>query len=279
VFFLSLGANAMKKLFLASVFGFAFVGSAIAADMRMPAKAAPPIARPACAQFGGWYVGANVGWGYLAHNYHDRDNLAQFTDDDLPTSTRDTKSGVNGGVQAGYNYQTGCTLFGIEADWSWSDTNASSFNTDGDGPVGAPGTDTLSVSSKMRWFGTVRARSGVIVDNVLLYVTGGLAYANFNNSVSIFEDDPATTLTLSRSKTRWGWTAGLGTEWAFAPNWSLKSEVLYMRFEKDTATFIGDGLPAGGNLGQAYRLESQNEAWISRIGVNYRFGGPVVARY
>jgi outer membrane immunogenic protein len=269
----------MKKVLLASVFGFAFVGSAIAADMRMPVKAAPAVVRPACAQFGGWYVGANVGWGYLEHTYHDRDNLATFTDGGLPTSTRDTNNGVNGGVQAGYNYQSGCTLFGVEADWSWADTRASSFSSDGDGPIGAAGTDTLSVSSKMRWFGTLRTRSGVIVDNVLIYVTGGLAYANFNNSVSIFEDAPATTLTLSRSRTRLGWTAGLGTEWAFAPNWSLKSEVLYMSFEKDNYSYVGDGLAAGGNLGQTYRFESKNEAWVSRIGVNYRFGGPIVARY
>ena len=131
---------------------------------------------------------------------------------------------MNGGVQAGYNYQTGCTLFGVEADWSWSDTNARSFNSDGDGPVGAVGVDTSSVSSRMRWFGTVRARSGVIVDNVLIYATGGFAYANFARSYSIFEDAPATTSTFTWNNTRWGWTAGVGTEWAFAPNWSLKSE-------------------------------------------------------
>jgi opacity protein-like surface antigen len=178
---------------------------------------------------------------------------------------------VAAGVQAGYNYQTGCTLFGVEADWSWSDTNARSFNTDGDGPVGTPGVDTSSVSSRMRWFGTVRARSGVIVDNVLIYATGGFAYANFGRSYTIFEDAPATISTFTWNNTRWGWTAGVGTEWAFAPNWSLKSEVLYMRFEKDTATAIGLGAPGAGLAGVAYRLESQNEAWISRIGVNYRF--------
>jgi hypothetical protein len=43
------------------------------------------------------------------------------------------------------------------------------------------------------------------------------------------------------------------------------------RFEKDTAIATGLGAPAAGLLGAAYRLESQNEAWISRIGVNYRF--------
>jgi outer membrane immunogenic protein len=274
-----MGHHAMKKILLASAFAITVTGSAIAADMPAAYKAAP-IARPACAQFGGWYVGANVGWGYLEHNFHDRDFIANTIDSGLPRSTRDTKSGVNGGVQAGYNYQSGCTLFGVEADWSWSDTNATSFNLDGDGPAGGVGVDSSSVSSRMRWFGTLRGRSGVIVDNVLIYATGGLAYANFARSYSLFEDAPLTTTTFNWSNTRWGWTAGVGTEWAFAPNWSLKSEVLYMSFEKDTATAIGLGAPFAGNLGQAYRLESQNNVWVSRIGVNYRFGGPgVVAKY
>lgn len=267
----------MKKILIASAFAITVTGSAIAADMPAAYKAAPVAARPACAQFGGWYVGANVGWGYLEHNYQDRDSLGQFIDTGLPRSTRDTKSGLNGGVQGGYNYQSGCTLFGVEADWSWSDTNASSFNTDGDGPVGAVGVDTLTVSSKMRWFGTLRARTGVIVDNVLLYATGGLAYANFNHTYTFFEDGPATTGVVSNNNTRWGWTAGVGTEWAFSPNWSLKSEVLYMQFEKSTVTALGTGII--GNLGVPYRLESQDQAWISRVGVNYRFGGPVVAKY
>ena len=75
----------------------------------------------------------------------------------------------------------------------------------------------------MRWFGTVRARTGVVVDNLLLYVTGGFAYARFNNVLTVFEDAPATAVAFANSRTRWGWTAGVGTEWAFAPNWSLKS--------------------------------------------------------
>jgi outer membrane immunogenic protein len=267
----------MKRILIASAFAMV-AGSATAADMPAAYKATP-VARPACAQFGGWYVGANVGYGYLEHNFNDRDFIASSIDADLPRSTRDTRSGVNGGLQAGYNYQSGCTLFGIEADWSWSDTNANSLNWDGDGPPGTAGVDSSTISSRMRWFGTLRGRSGVIVDNLLIYATGGLAYANFRRSYTIFEDAPASSSTFNWNNTRWGWAAGVGTEWAFATNWSLKSEVLYMRFERDTANAIGLGAPFAGVAGATYRLESQNEAWISRIGVNYRFGGPVVAKY
>jgi outer membrane immunogenic protein len=86
----------------------------------------------------------------------------------------------------------------------------------------------------MRWFGTVRARTGVVLDNVLLYVTGGLAYARFNRDFTVLENGPPpVSAVFSSSRTRWGWTAGVGSEWSFAPNWSLKSEFLYMRFVDD----------------------------------------------
>jgi outer membrane immunogenic protein len=267
----------MKKLLIAAAFATISTVPAIAADMAV--KAAPVVAaRPACAQFGGFYLGGNVGYAYYQHTLQDRDGLGPFIDTGLSNSYRDSQSGWNAGVQGGYNFQSGCTLFGVEADWSWSDTRASSFNQDGDQSVAAPVTDSVTLSSKMRWFGTVRARSGVIVDNVLLYATGGFAYANFDRSFAFFNDNGFPASVFSSNNTRWGWTAGVGTEWAFAPNWSLKSEVLYMQFEKNSITAIGNGTGIG-DLGVRYRLESQDQAFVSRIGVNYRFGGPVVARY
>jgi outer membrane immunogenic protein len=260
----------MKKFFLVTVFA-TFAGGAIAADLR-PAYKAGPVAVPRCASFGGWYVGANVGYGYYDHKFSDRDALGPSIDSGLSSTYNDTRSGANGGVQAGYNYQSGCTVFGVEADWSWTGLRASSFNQDGDQVAGGLPTDSVTLSSKLDWFGTARLRTGVVVDNLLLYVTGGLAYANFNRTATFFNDGPpAAAATLNWDRTRFGWTAGVGTEWSFAPNWSLKSEVLYMRFEKDDVTFTGTG-PVG-NLGVPYRLESQDQVFISRVGVNYRFGG------
>lgn len=260
----------MKKFLLATVFA-TLAGGAFAADMR-PAYKAGPVAVPRCANFGGWYVGANVGYGYYDHKFQDRDALGPGIDSGLSSTYNDTRSGVNGGVQAGYNYQTGCTVFGVEADWSWTGLRASSFNQDGDQVAGGLPTDSVTLSSRLDWFGTARLRTGIVVDNLLLYATGGLAYANFNRTATFFSDGPpATAAVLNWDRTRWGWTAGVGTEWSFAPNWSLKSEVLYMRFEKDDVTYTGTG-PVG-NLGVPYRLESQDQVFISRVGVNYRFGG------
>lgn len=269
----------MKRIIIAAA-AFAAISTAPALAADMAVKAAPVIAaRPACAQFGGFYLGGNVGYAYYEHNFNDRGALGPGIDSGLGATYRDTQSGWNAGVQGGYNYQSGCTLFGVEADWSWSDVRASSFNQDGDQTAAVPLTDSVTLSSKMRWFGTVRARSGIIVDNVLLYATGGFAYANFDRAFAFFNDNGPPASVFTSNNTRWGWTAGVGTEWAFAPNWSLKSEVLYMQFEKSTITAIGNGTGIG-NLGVPYGLESQDQVWVSRVGLNYRFGGPgVVAKY
>lgn len=259
----------MKRTLLAIAGLVAIGGTASAADM--PVKAAPVIARPACAQFGGFYLGGQVGYGYYNYNYHDRGFLAQTIDDDLPNNARLANDGWNAGVQGGYNYQSGCTLFGVEADWSWTDKHATETYFDGD----AGTQDALTVSSRMKWFGTVRARSGIIVDNLLLYATGGFAYANFNRSYTLFEDAPATTAIFNTSHTRWGWAAGVGSEWAFAPNWSLKSEFLYMRFVDGDTSVTGTTINGVnfGVPGRVYNFTNQDDAWVTRIGVNYRFGG------
>ena len=249
---------------------------AYAANLPVKAYPAP---RPGCAQFGGWYVGGNVGWGVYDTAFSDRNGLKDTLDSGLPDNVDGRKHGVVGGAQGGYNWQSGCSLLGIETDWSWSGLKTSEFLTDGD----AGTQDTLNVENRLRWFGTTRARAGVVVDNLLLYVTGGLAYANFKRNYTYFQDGPAHANVFSSDSTKIGWTAGAGAEWALPNNWTLKGEFLYMSFEQDRVTAAGDGNGIG-NAGVSYRLDSQESLWVSRIGLNYRFGGdagkgPVVARY
>jgi outer membrane immunogenic protein len=261
----------MRKFLLASSAIAALMVAAPAGAADMPVKARPlPPPPPPCAQFGGFYVGGNIGWGYYNYDYADKGNLVQTIDDDLPVHARLSDDRWNGGVQAGYNWQSRCTLWGVEADYSWTKIGRSETFFDGDGGT----QDSITLESKMRSFGTLRARTGVIVDNVLLYVTGGFAYARFNRSLTVNEDDPLTSVTFNANRSRWGWTAGVGSEWQFAPNWSFKSEFLYMRFVRDEQTFTGvtvNGINFG-DPGRAYQINNQDEAWVTRIGINYRFG-------
>ena len=243
----------------------------------MAVKARPlPPPPPACAQFGGFYLGGNVGYAFLDHKFNDRDGLGAFIDEGLGNNLHAEHSNWLGGVAIGYNWRSRCAVFGLVANWSWTNLRAEATQLDGDQAVGVPLTDSMAVSSRMRWFGTLRARTGVVFDN--LYVTGGAAYARFNRDWTFFEDGPPITGIVSAQSTKWGWTAGFGTEWAIWGNWSLQSEVLYMRFERDTQTFTGNGVI--GALGVPYRFESLDNVWVTKIGLNYRFGyAPVVARY
>jgi outer membrane immunogenic protein len=226
--------------------------------------------------------GGNVGWGSGEHRFRDLDGFAAEAFNRfgvlLPNEASRSVNGWAAGVQGGYNWQFRCTLFGIEADYNWTDIEHDFVHT---GPLGRA---RLTVSSNLQGFGTVRARSGVIVDNLLLYVTGGFAFANTERSIALtFPTRPEFDQFASDEQTRWGWTMGFGTEWAFGPNWSFKSEVLYARFETEEHSFRCRLLC---DPDRQVRFEHESSAWVTRIGVNYRFGGlglfggaPLAGRY
>ena len=226
---------------------------------------------PRCASFHGFYFGGNAGLGYFDHNWSDRDGWANNNiSTSLPLSANGTESGWTAGVQAGYNWQRGCTVFGVEADWSWASLNQSQFFTDGQAGLAL---DTLTVRSDINSFGTLRTRTGIVVDNLMLYATGGLAWARVESSwtVTNFVGPVNVAETFSTSDTRLGWTAGLGTEWAVAPNLSIKSEALYMKFDDNASAFNSGFALANGNP-PAVRFSEDHAMWVARIGLNYRFG-------
>jgi outer membrane immunogenic protein len=164
----------------------------------------------------GPYVGANVGyqWGGVTHSGAD-------------------PAGVAGGGQVGYNFQSGQFVFGVETDLQGSDA------------------DDRFASWKFSnpWFGTLRARGGVALNNVLLYGTLGLAYG------TLTAKDLATG--VSESRTSAGWSGGFGMEVALMGNWSVRAEYLYV--DLNDRSFVLDG--------RSHGIESN----LLRFGVNYHF--------
>jgi len=140
-------------------------------------------------------------------------------------------SGLAGGLTVGYNWQNGAWVFGLEAD------------------IQASGADDTFAPWKFSnpWFGTVRGRGGYALNNVLFYGTLGLSYGALR----------AETFGLSESHTSIGWTAGVGAEFGFAPNWSAKIEYLYVDLSR--SNFVVTGASHGYSFGAV------------RAGVNYRF--------
>ena len=96
----------------------------------------------------------------------------------------------------------------------------------------------------------------------MLYGTGGWAF-EANTEVNF-------GLGLIGSRSLDGWTAGVGVEWAFLPNWSAKLEYLHIDLKSDT--FFGPNLcPLGCQAGADIDL--------IRVGLNWRFGGFFGAPY
>ena len=208
-----------------------------------------------CANFGGFYVGGNIGWAMLTAHQNDLDG---FTSPILhqPASFTATDDAFTAGAQVGYNLQKGCTVFGIEADWNWADLNSDTRLF-----PHLPGLVDDSLRTRIDNFGTIRTRTGIVVDQLLLYVTGGLAWADTRQSVH----ESSFAERFSANDTRWGWTAGFGTEYALAPGVSLTSDVLYLSFNDQDHTFNS---PSFGR----FQIKTDEEIWVARMGLNIRFG-------
>ena len=193
-------------------------------------------------------------------------------------SATNTDSAWHGGVQAGYNWQSGCTVFGVQVDWSWTDSEADSFHTTGG--VGRLTHRHTTLNSQLRWFGTARTRTGIVVDNLLLYVTGGLAFARFERErANIRSDRSSRCLGGLRgpNRNRLGLPSSASARSGPSPPTgasSARSSIWASRRTSRPSPARGPRLPCGGLTGSAFRYEFQdNVGWATRIGVNYRFGG------
>lgn len=192
-----------------------WTASVEAADLSYGQRAPYTVNQPLNAySWAGPYLGGNIGyeWGSVDNN---------------PSKP----SGFVGGVQAGYNFQNGPWVFGVEGD------------------IQAAGADDTFAPWKFSnpWFGTLRGRAGYAFSNVLFYGTAGLAFGELRGQ----------TFGWTESHTTAGWTIGAGAEVGLAPNWSVKLEYLYI--DLSTSQFAITGVSNG------------YSASVVRAGVNYHF--------
>ena len=211
-------------------------GTASAADLARRApppvvtKAPPPVYVPFT--WTGLYVGINGGYGFGRSKW---DGL-------VPSSSFDVKGGMVGG-QLGYNWQFGQFVWGVEGDGDWTDLR---------GTANVASCGGLQCKTRNDFLSTVRGRVGFAADRWLPYATGGLAIGNIKATVPGF---------TGIDKTATGWTVGGGLEYAFAPNWSVKAEYLFVDLGKENCS-ITCGLPTNN-----VSLNSN----VVRGGINYRF--------
>jgi outer membrane immunogenic protein len=212
---------------------------------------APPLSYNWTGCYGGIEGGGN--WGESRH-------ISESGSVGLPiTNNFDLSGGLFGGA-VGCNYQWGAIAFGAEDDMSWTNKTGSTLDI-------PPFVTTTTSRTSEQWLDTLRGRIGFAWDRVLLYGTGGAAWAGTSVTVS----NPTVPFVVNDGQTRAGWVAGAGVEWAAlvfgSGSLNLKFEYLHADFGSSTYVNPPVVVPNGTVNSRSVSLTDD----IFRAGVNWKF--------
>jgi outer membrane immunogenic protein len=249
----------MKKILGGLAISALLAAPAMAADMRMPVKAAPA---PIVTVFSwtGCYIGGHVGFAWSKKEVTPVVPVVGISyDHDL--------DGFVAGGQVGCNlWQQDRWVFGIEGQASWADIDGDVFTS----------TTAVTINgfrAEADVIGSIAARLGYAfgaTGQTLVFVKGGAAFIHeqfFGNTGA------AANWAFSSSKDlRWGWMVGAGVEQALNSNWSLKAEYNFSHFGNDDVRVCNVAA-------LCFDYDVKQHVHLVKVGINYRFGGPVVARY
>lgn len=239
----------MKKTIASALFVAALSSApALAADI--PAKGPFYKAPPAVFNWTGWYGGINAGYAWDPNYVFE--NPPGTVDLILPLNLQ----GGFGGLQIGYNRQLSLVwLIGIEADFQFADIK-DRFN------FTYPGGGASFAALAIKHFGTIRGRFAYVMDRSLIYFTAGGAFAQFQ--ANVFADFDVDDGIINGKQWLAGYVVGAGFERAFASNWSLKFEYLFIDFSHLDIRGIHTG---GGQVA----LTGDPYMHLVRLGLNMRF--------
>jgi outer membrane immunogenic protein len=211
------------------------------------------------APMGGWngfYLGLNAGGG-LGNG---RSDFAIVGGPFFASVNNSLGGAAIGGAQAGFNWQTGLWVVGLEADIQASGLKGTLSAPCLPAVCGLP--LSASYSQSVPWFGTARGRLGIAGAGWLAYATAGYAYGRLDTDASASAGPAAATASLR--ETRNGWTAGGGIEVMMAGGWTGRLEYLYLDLGRTSTTWTLAGLPG---ISDDARLTMN----VVRVGVNRRF--------
>jgi len=186
-------------------------GSAVAADLAR--KAPPPVAPVFLSDWAGFYIGINGGYGWGETKF------------DGPNGLKEKPKGGLFGGHAGYNWQYGTVVAGVEVDFDGADIKETAPAR----VIVTPGVPGIlgTVTTKFDELATARARLGYLVlPNLLAYGTAGPGWGHsvISNTVDNVNGS---------GETNFGWTAGAGLEYKLWDRFSVRAEYLHYDFAKE----------------------------------------------
>jgi high affinity Mn2+ porin len=272
---LNSGGRAMSRIriFLVAAMGLAVVmparwsaaflavAPAMAAEVSMPVKAPWQVPVVQSYDWTGLYVGGHLGYAGGRSNWSAPPDLSSSLDLDQSSDIFNGSGSYFGGLQIGYDYMLpNRVVLGVQLDSSFPGfPKLEGISIGGISIFSTPALGLASYSESVLHSGTVRGRVGYAPGDWLFYATGGFAWTY----------DQLTLTQLAEGTTdspflwRLGWAAGLGLEYAFAPNWTANFEYLFTRYGNSSVMFPNAGLQVTSDL-------SLQQA---RASLNYRFGG------
>jgi outer membrane immunogenic protein len=263
----------MRKFILGILIALTGATCATAADLYVKA----PVMAPAY-NWTGFYIGGNVGgaWGnfdpttstiFSPVGYFAASSVAAINGVGIQSSN---PSGFTGGFEAGYNWQSGNYVFGVEGDIEALSLSSSASNG-AVYPCCAPTSFTVTSNISTSWLATVRGRLGYAANNWLFFVTGGAAFTDLRGNFAFSDTFANAAESASFSDTKTGYTVGGGVEAGLWGNWSVKAEYLYANFGTVSATSTNLTTTIGAFPASAFTHSFDLKTSIARAALNYRF--------
>ena len=279
----------MKKLLLAIGLSLMGIVAAAAADMSpAPIYTKAPMMVAPVYNWTGFYLGGTLGgaWGssdpatstvFSPPGYFAATSVPAVNAAGLQHVS---PNGFTGGIEAGYNWQAGNWVWGIETDFQAFDLSGSATST-GAYPCCAPATFAVASKVSTSWLFTARPRLGFASNNWLFYATGGVAVADLKGNFA-FSDNcgsvvgcngpgfPNAAEAAAFSTTKTGYTVGGGIEAGIGGGWTLKGEYLFVDLGSSTVGGLMTPQLFNSNT-NPFTHSADLRANIVRAGLNYRF--------
>ncbi len=253
------------------------VWSAVADPLVLAQDASPPVIGSQTYDWSGFHLG--ISGGYLNSNASSElDSVegllleADVVNGALPESVSGSSGGAMFGVQAGYGQQFGRFVLGIEGDVAWTNADGTTeFRAIDPGTPYAPifaGQETVTnFQTDLNNLATARLRAGVTADRALFYVTGGLAAGHVENEFQIAVPGLGQAFgPWAESGMLWGYTAGVGVEYAVTDDVTAKLEYLYYDLSDRKVRATDAAFP-----GQQITYRFLNNGGLIRAGLNFQF--------
>jgi outer membrane immunogenic protein len=235
--------------------------SALAADLPARAYSKAPAVFAPIYDWGGFYIGVDGGGGW-SHKCWSSQSVGGVPNvPAIPEGCHNASGAVAGG-QIGYRWLSGPVVFGVEAQGDWANLRGSNVSQ------ALPPTVNRSTIDAI---GLFTGQVGYSWNSVLWYLKGGGALTNDK-----YEGLQAGAVTDKATETRFGGTVGTGVEFGFAPNWSAGVEYNHLFMGSRNLNFTSVTPP----VGVVTRNDSvRQDVDLVTARINYRWGGPVVAKY